>query len=122
MTLLTEIYGEYATPGGIGISFESTDKPKSSGNYSCIVPYNITIPTNCVESVFSNITNPSSTVQVLIKVNDVTRITLSVSSSGTPTWTNSEIQITALSKITFSFPAQDSVWAGVIIFLKGTRS
>jgi hypothetical protein len=118
----TMISGTTTVPGGIGISFESTDKPKSSGNYSCIVPYNMVIPANCVESVFSNITNPSSTVQVLIKVNDVTRITLSVSSSGVPTWTSSEIQITALSKITFSFPVQDSVWAGVIIFLKGTRS
>ena len=111
-----------ATVGGVGLSFEATQKPTSSGIYSCIIPYDILIPTNCIGSVFDNEVNPSTTVEVLIKVNDITRITLSVDSSGNPTWSSSELQITALSKITFSFPVQDSLWAGIIIFLKGTRS
>ena len=108
--------------GGIGLSFESAQKPKNLGNYSCFITYDMTIPENCTGSLFYNVVNPSTTVEVLIQINDVTEVTLSVDSSGNATWVCDETIVTSGSKISFVFPVQDSLWSGVMIFLKGLRS
>jgi len=117
--------GDHTHEGGIGISFEDTDKPKTNGSYSFIIPYALTVPANASTSGFSNKTNPSGTVAVSIKDDGTEIATLSVASNGTPTWATSggtSKVIAAGSVVTFLFPAQNSTWAGVVVTLKGNRA
>ena len=111
--------------GAIGLSFEATVKPTAAGSYSFKIPYTLTIPVNASTSVFYNATNPSGTVLVSIKDDNVEIATLSVTSGGVPTWATTggtEKVIAADSLVTFLFPVQDSTWAGVVITLKGVRT
>ena len=107
--------------GGIGVSFEATQKPVAGGVYSYIMPYSFTVPTDSPDSGFYNAVNPSATVSVSIRKNGVQFGTLEVSTSGVPTWTVTETSIAAGDRISFVFGTQDASWAGVAITLKGVR-
>ena len=105
---------------GVGFSFEETEKPKNGGVYSLILPHAMTVPEDCAGSGFYNKTNPAAQQVVSIRKNGTEFATLTVSTSGVPTWDGSETSFAAGDRISFVFPAsQDSTWAGVAITVKG---
>jgi hypothetical protein len=112
----------YSITGGFGISFEETVKPTANGVYSVIMPYDISIPLNCSGSLYYNKTNPSTGVEISITKNNVEFATLNIASNGTPTFAGSATNIVFGDRISFIFPTvQDSVWAGPVVTIKGSR-
>jgi hypothetical protein len=108
--------------GGVGLSFEATAKPTTSGIYHMILPYDMTIPADFDGSGFYNATNPSAQVVITIQKNGSNIGTCTVSTGGVATWDCSETAFVSGDIVTFVFPAQDSTWAGVVITLRGVRA
>lgn len=107
--------------GGIGVSFEASQQPAANGVYSYIMPYGFTVQTNATGSGFYNAVNPSVVVSVSLMINGTEFGTLSVDSSGSPTWTVTQTVISAGDRISFVFGSQDANWAGVVISLRGVK-
>jgi hypothetical protein len=106
----------------ITLAFEATEKPKASGIYNFIMPFDLTVDSDCTGSVFYNATNPSTTVTVSITKNGTEFATLTVTSAGVATWGGTAATIDAGERIGIVFGTQDSTWAGVVITLRGVRT
>ena len=113
---------------GVGVAYQSTDKPGDAAEIDIILPYGIEFPADFVGSDYRARTGPAGAVEVYIERETSTSVPeciLSVAlgeiTGGTFNSGAAAVQFAAGEVLRLVFPVQDASWAGVSIMLKGTR-
>lgn len=109
---------------GVGVSYQSGDKPAAGAIINILVPHGVTFPSGLTGSAYYGATAPTAEAVVSIKKNGTEFGTLTVSTGNSGTFAaTSASTFAAGDRLSLAFPAsQDATWAGAAITLKGVRA